>query len=171
MSEDAAPGSLGWFIDTVLLDQMQEMIVQKGFHYLGFGIVANGIEFLGACLDRYPFDEKGKSERRFKSAVTKLFDERYRPFVECTGNHNLYANLRCGMLHIMRPQGDVVFTHLQESKVEGTKHLEFAPGTTKLVLVSEVLYTDFAAAATTLKSQMEAGQYTKKASDIYLAVE
>lgn len=157
MNSDTQPdqGTLGWFIDAVLLGEMRRMILDCHLYYLGFGSVASGIEFLGACMDTSPINEEGHSRVRFEAAVSGLFAEDYKPYVGRASNHDLYKNLRCGMTHIIRPQGDVAFTCRAESQAEGTPHLQVAAGTNKLVLVSEDFYEDFVAATDKLISNWE----------------
>ncbi len=53
--------SLTHFIQTVLLGDLRRMVYDAKLHYLAFGTIAVGIEFLGACEDAYPFNESGHS--------------------------------------------------------------------------------------------------------------
>ncbi len=165
------PHNLEWFIDTVLLGNIVKMIETDGQHYLGFGTLGCAIEFIGACMDSDPFDKKELSRRRFESAIKTLFPAGYHPHAtESKGGYDLFVQLRCGMAHIMRPQGKVGFTTLAESKQDGTSHLQVESNTGKLVLVSESLLSDFKDAVTALKTHMTAGAYMKKLSDDYLTV-
>jgi hypothetical protein len=167
---EIAVGTFGWFIDKVLLGDLKRMIVDCQLHYLGFGNVASGIEFLGACIDNYPMGKKNVSQKRFNNAVRILFDARYALYVDAAPDYDLYTNLRCGMAHIIRPQGNLVFTTRTESEKDHTTHLEMIPGTNKLVLISEDLYADFTEAALRLRVQMANGEHPKHASDLYLAI-
>ena len=36
--EDATVGTIGWFIDTVLLRDLRRMVLDCNLHYLGFGV-------------------------------------------------------------------------------------------------------------------------------------
>lgn len=146
------------------------MIETNEQHYLGFGTLGCAIEFLGACIDSDPFREERVSRRRFESAIKTLFPAGYHPYATKGSAYDLYSQLRCGMAHIMRPQGKVGFTTLAESKKDSTSHLQVDSKTGKLVLVSESLLSDFKAAATALKTHMKAGAYLKKLSDDYLTV-
>lgn len=159
-----------WFINTVLLGDIKTMICTQNIHYLGFGVVACGIEFLGACMDANHFNQKGLSRRRFEEAITTLFDCGYHQYASQNSKYDLYKHLRCGMAHIMRPQGRVAFTHHQESIQEGTRHLQIQPEIDKLVLISENFYCDFADACRKLKQEMRDGKFTKKLTDIYLPI-
>lgn len=161
---------IGQFIDTVMMGDLKKMICKHGLHYLGFGIVGCGIEFLGACIDAHPFDKEQVSRDRFESAVKALFDPMYHPYADKTSVHDLYKYLRCGMAHIMRPQGRIAFTTQAESITDGTQHLQVFTGTGKLVLVSEIFYADFAEACKKMKHRMLAGKYSKKLTDQYLTI-
>ncbi len=165
MPTKVANQDVRWFIDTVLLGDLQKMICTDGHHYLGFGVVACGIEFLGACIDKHQWDKPGLSQKRFESAVNELFDAKYHPYV-----HVLFEHLRCGMAHIMRPQGSVAFTTQAESVTDGTHHLKVFAGTGKLVLVSETFYADFAEACKEVKQRMVAGKYSKTITDQHMTI-
>jgi hypothetical protein len=169
-SAATTPHDVEWFIDTVLLGNIVKMIETDGQHYLGFGTIGCAIEFIGACIDSDPFDEERVSRRRFESAIKTLFPTAYHPYASKGSAYDLYSQLRCGMAHIMRPQGKVGFTTEAESKQDGTSHLQVDASTKKLVLVSENLLSDFKSAVTTLKTHMAAGAYLKKLSDDYLTI-
>jgi hypothetical protein len=171
MSEQEAEGTIGWFIDTVLLGDLRRMILDCQLHYLGFGVMASGIEFLGACMDAHPINEDGHSKARFNAAIRGLFDSRYVAYIDNRDpRHDLYTNLRCGMAHVIRPQADIAFTHRRESQEEKTSHLQIVAGTGKLVLVSEDLYEDFATAAGHLRDRMGRREFAKKPTDLYVSV-
>lgn len=170
MTKSTSNQDLGWFIDTVLLTNIKDLICTNGQHYLGFGVVACGIEFLGACIDALPFDAEKVSRQRFEAGIKTLFDAKYNPFADKSTKYDLYKHLRCGMAHIMRPQGRVGFTTQAESVTDGTTHLQILTPDDKLVLVSETFYADFADATKKMKHHMNAGAYTKKLSDHYLPI-
>jgi hypothetical protein len=154
MSEQEAEGTIGWFIDTVLLGDLRRMILDCQLHYLGFGI-----------------NEDGHSKARFNAAIRGLFDSRYVAYIDNRDpRHDLYTNLRCGMAHVIRPQADIAFTHRRESQEEKTSHLQIVAGTGKLVLVSEDLYEDFATAAGHLRDRMGRRELAKKPTDLYVSV-
>lgn len=161
---------IGWFIDAVMLGSINDMICKHGQHYLGFGTVAGAIEFIGACMDAQSFDQQGISRQRFESAIKTHFDAKYHPYADKGSKYDLYKHLRCGMAHIMRPQGKVAFTTQSESIVDGTQHLQVVAAIDKLVLVSETFHTDFAEACKRMKQHMAAGAYTKKLTDQYLPI-
>lgn len=170
MTIDITKHDIEWFINTVLLGDIKSMICDHSFHYLGFGTVACGIEFLGACMDDKPFGKQGLSRKRFEDAITLLFDCRYHQYASAKSKYDLYKHLRCGMAHIMRPQGKVAFTTHIESIQDGTQHLEVQTDMDQLILISETFYHDFANACRKLKQEMRAGDYHKKLTDEYLSI-
>lgn len=61
--------NLDSFIRTVFLGDLRRMVYDHGLHYLSFGTVAVGIEFLGACTDSDPWDIQHKSKARFAAGI------------------------------------------------------------------------------------------------------
>jgi hypothetical protein len=47
------------FIQEVLMDPFREIQQNEENHYISFGLICQGIEFLGACLDSEPFSAMG----------------------------------------------------------------------------------------------------------------
>ena len=80
------------FINQVFLNEYKR-IIDQGFYYISFALIALGIEYLGACLDSHDFDEEGLSKARFTSAINELFPQRYHEHAEA-----LYKDVRCGLL-------------------------------------------------------------------------
>ena len=79
------------------------MIDDRHLHYLSFGVVAVGIEFLGACQDPNDFSKPGLSSRRFERGITDFMqqvDARYVAYNQKTSPFNLYKHLRCGMAQL-----------------------------------------------------------------------
>jgi hypothetical protein len=70
-------------------------------------------------------------------------DARYAKYIGKKTSYDLYHHLRCGMTHLLRPQGKVGFTCRGDAAKDGTTHLEvFAPHDL-LVLVIEDFYDHF----------------------------
>lgn len=170
MTTQMTSQNIGWFIDTVLLENIRDMICTQNQHYLGFGVVACAVEFLGACMDGFPFEQQGVSRQRFESAIKTNFDKKYHPYADKNSKYDLYNHLRCGMAHVMRPQGKIAFTTHSESITDNTQHLHVLASLDKLVLISEPFYADFAEASKKMKQHMAAGAYTKKLTDCYLPI-
>lgn len=137
--------SLENFIRTVFLNDLRKMIYKANLHYLGFSNIAIGIEFLGACSDDHPFNESGHSKERFKVGIEDYLgqiDPAYSTYNQKSSPFYLYRNLRCGMAHLVRPQGKVYFTSRQESIKDRTKYLSVDEG--RLILICEDFYDHFA---------------------------
>lgn len=121
-------------------------------------------------MDGLPFDLQGHSRQRFESAIKTLFDPKYYPYADKGSQYDLYKHLRCGMAHIMRPQGKIVFADAERG-ADRSAHLQVLTAMdNNLALVSEVFYTDFAEACKKMKQQMAAGAYPRKLTDRYLSI-
>ena len=144
--------------------------------FLSFGILGISIEVLGSFFDERPLDEQGFSKQRFKRAVDRLLrpqNPTYANTCLCKKNeHNdycLYRGLRCGMAHIGRPQGKIVFTTRDEARSDQNTHLS-RDCRGMLVLVAEDLADDFIAGWRVLKTLSENCETKKKVTDPYLTV-
>ncbi len=130
-------------IRTIFVQEMKSVIYDhKGSAYIKFINIAIGIEYLGAFLDNHDFTKERESQKRFDNALRKLFPKKYLKFSKSDNEFYLYENFRCPFVHQLRPGKKVVVTHRDESKREGTTHLE----PTKrglLVLVLEDFFDDF----------------------------
>lgn len=151
------------FIRQLFLNEMEKIVYTHRHHYLSFGLVSQGIEFLGACLDdKHEFIYDGKDTReyagkRFRNAIEILFPKNYRPYAIKGKEHDLYDNLRNGMTHMVTPKPYVGLTHRQEAKHFGTEHLKLydtvdGNGKTykQLILIAEDYYNDFETACFTI---------------------
>lgn len=137
-------------------------------HYLAFGAIGTGIEFLGACLDEKGFhDRNAESRVRFESAMKK-FDPKYHDYASLENDFDLYKNLRCGMSHVVRPQGKIDFVSLDEANSKGFTHLQEA-SSGLLILVIEQFYLDFADASKVVRAELKSGNLEKSATDSFLA--
>lgn len=130
------------FIKQVFLIQLTEMTLDKksraSHPYIGFLLVCQAIEVLGACFDDYDWEESRLSELRFRLAVKKLFSHKYQEFNHKRSKHDLYKGLRCPMVHQMRPGINIL---LSERKNNRGNHLKKIDG--KLLLVYEDFFGDF----------------------------
>ena len=160
------------FIQRVLIRDIGKMICDCKLHYLSFAVMAQAIEFLGACLDEEAWDKPNQSEKRFNSAVKKLFkasSKEYTKYTSSSSDHYLYEGLRCGLIHMMRPRRKVFLTHRAESKRENTSHLGKTDG--KLILVAEDLYDDVKRACEKVIQRIDQNKITnKKVNDSYLRI-
>lgn len=139
------PVALVEFIETVLIQDLEKMVYSCKLHYLSFGLIGQGIEFLGACLDEVPFDKKNESQKRFKKAVQRLLTRANNAYAKNKpprSAHFLYDGLRSGLTHTLRPKCGICLTSREEARADGTRHLVEDPDG-KLILVVEDLYDDF----------------------------
>jgi hypothetical protein len=136
--------SLAEFIRAVFLHDMRRMIYDANLHYLGFGVIASGIEFVGACFDEYPFHQERKSRPRFAQGMQWLsrIDPRYQQYNQPSSPYFLYKFLRCGMAHVMRPHGRVLFSSRVHWPESPNAHLSEVNNS--LLLICEDFYDHFA---------------------------
>ena len=151
LTESKTSLSIQEFVERVLLRDLRRMIYEAKLHYLGFGSIAVGIEFLGACVDDHPFGASRHSAARFERGITDFMtkaDSRYEKH-----HHRLYNYLRCGIAHVMRPTGKVLFTSREESVHDQTHHFQII-NDDQLLLVCEDFYDDFATSCQALIAQL-----------------
>lgn len=146
------------FINRTLIQEIAE-IQDSGHHYLSFGLIAQGIEFLGACIDtNSDFFATDRSKIRFKKAISDLFPAAYDPYNVQGQPHYLYVDLRCGLLHVALPKPAIELIQEAEIPVFGD-HLQIKPirGTDSLILVSQRLYDDFKNACEDVIKRIDGG--------------
>ena len=157
--------NLSRFIDEILIHQLDAMI-RCGAGYLAFGQISIGIEFLGACHDSFDFEEPYKSRERFKLGITEYMakiDPRYATYNDAQSPYYLYKHLRCGMAHLVRPQGKVGLTGGDNF----TLHLREIKNPDAIILVLNPFFEDFKKACAILKSEIPNLSHPK-ISQIYL---
>jgi hypothetical protein len=163
------------YVDDTLIPGIRKMQSER-LEFLSFGVIGVSIEALGSFFDTDPFEEDGHSSRRFKKAIDELFKPLGRGYENSCSCKNkmhddycLFRGLRCGMAHIGRPQGKIVFTTRAEAQSDNNTHLvRDLQG--MLVLVAQDLADDFEAGWRTLKTQSADGKTKKKVTDPYLKV-
>lgn len=135
------------FINHTLINEIKS-IQDNDHHYLSFGLIAQGIEFLGACIDSHDLRISGKSKERFKLAINELFPQTYQVYNNDSSVFNLYKNLRCGLLHVLLPYSCLELIKKEEIPKYGN-HLEIRNirNIDRLILVSQCLFEDFKNAA------------------------
>lgn len=133
-------------VENVILRELKTIIYSaetSSAPYIKFILIANAIEFLGACADKHPFEETGHSEQRFKDALTKFFPDIYKQFAKAASSFYLYANFRCPMVHAFRPSIKIDLTE----RNKGFRHLAVDQEQQKVYLVLEDFYDDLEKAA------------------------
>jgi hypothetical protein len=111
-----------------------------------FILIAVGIEFLGACMDRQHIKATARSEKRFNSAIIKLFPKKYHHFIKKESVPNLYYDFRCPVIHRFMPGNSILLCSEQDSTADLKQHLSYNPEGF-LILVAEHFYKDLAGAA------------------------
>lgn len=151
--------TLKQFIDKVLIKEIKSIQQTHGHHYLSFGLIAQGIELLGACLDNKKIHKKGASGDRFRKAIDELFPASYKPYNDKTSNYDLYTNLRCGLLHVVIPGSFIELLQEAEKPAYDAEHLEIKniKGKNRLILVSQELYQDFERACNEIIKRIDSG--------------
>ena len=147
-------------------------MAKNGAGYLAFGQIAVGIEFLGACRDSKDFATAGESKSRFNKGISHYMakvDARYATYNTKKSPYNLYRHLRCGMAHLIRPQGKIGLIGKGNADAAGLQHLEKHPEHDGIILVLEPFLADFVSACTLLKSDLPSFTH-KKIGQVYLPV-
>lgn len=127
--------------------------IQNKQYFVGFVLVALGIEYLGALLDDKEFFELGQSEKRFCKALKELFKN------EWYGKNSdfLFKEFRGALLHQYRPGKNVELTHGDISK-----HLTKKEEVVSFVI--EQFFADFKLAKNVYLKKKDTGQANKKKS-------
>jgi len=118
-----------------------------------FILIAVGIEFLGACLDKQHMNATARSEIRFNSAILKLFPAKYHHFVKKGSEPNFYLDFRCPVIHQFKPGKSIFLCSRGDGSDEGIKHLTYNSAGT-LTLIAEDLYDDLANAGQKMINQL-----------------
>ncbi len=143
------------FIGSAFLIEIREMTIQadRSYAYLGFGLISQSIEFLGACLDPYAWDQKGISADRFKLAIKELFPDKYKEHTK--GKFDLYSNLRCSLVHSSRPGNPISLSERKHEINANLKDMHLKIQSDKLLLIYEDFLQDFEMACTNLLFMIE----------------
>lgn len=149
------------FLASIVKKDLPDLAMKNA--YFGAGIIAGGIEFLGNCIDADPIDAEGKSSSRFCHALNELFPNEYHqfsrpaPYTRAVAPvHDLYSCLRCGMAHVMKPQGVLLTGSIEEAAGDGNRHLQILTrsGRDYPLIVVEQFVADFVKAVESLESRL-----------------
>tara|TARA_B100001057_G_C22669479_1_gene879265 strand:- start:343 stop:816 length:474 start_codon:yes stop_codon:yes gene_type:complete len=122
------------FIKQRLLNECQGLLDVQ-FYFPVFFLISQGIETLGAFLDKKPLAAKAQSKKRFHLAIYQLFDHQYQ---ELSHNDWLYKQLRCHTSHLTTPGA---YISLASQKENRGYHLQLLNG--KRLFIIEDLASDF----------------------------
>lgn len=89
------------FINKVLIEEIGDIV--KCHPYLAALLIGCGIEFLGKCLDDSQESFDYKDEKACKALFEKAMTEA--PTLQKYSWKDMYYQIRCGMVHEMRPEG------------------------------------------------------------------
>ena len=128
-------GQIGW-IREVMIGRARRL-AECGLTDITFMVIGQGIETMGAFLDKKPFRAKGQAASRFSVALDELFPPRYSAL---NGRGFLFANLRPSLTHLSVGSPHLVLAHTCDKAV----HLSVKDKKTTLVL--ENLMDDYVAA-------------------------
>ena len=148
-------------VQEVILREIKTIIYSEqtaSAPYVKFILIANAIEFLGACGDKFPFIEGGHSEDRFNVALKNYFNGKYHKYAKAGSIIYMYEDFRCAMIHQLRPSDKVNLT--QRSGTH--KHLDEEKGFAMLHLVLEDFYDDLEKAAKTFLKMVADGKIPDK---------
>lgn len=132
---NTAEGQAVW-IREVMIGRVRRL-AECGFTDIAFMVIGQGIETMGAFLDKKPFRAKGQAASRFSAALDELFPPRYSAL---NGRGFLFANLRSSLTHLSVGSPHLVLVHTCDKAV----HLSVKDKKTTLVL--ENLLDDYAGA-------------------------
>lgn len=152
-------------IEAVVIKEFKYLVYQDGAPYIKFLLFATVLEFLGACLDIFPFNEEKRSEERFNNALKKLLPNKYKTLANAGSGHYLYTGFRCEMVHRLKPNG-FAFTTRKDALKENNEHLKMDSAESKvMILVLEDFYDDIEKAAKKLIKMYENGKAPKHKGD------
>ncbi|NCU42484.1 MAG: hypothetical protein EOM19_07270 [Candidatus Moranbacteria bacterium] len=150
------------FIETVFIAEIKQMTIGsdgKARHpYIGFSLICQSIEVLGACFDEYNWEDRSLSELRFRLAINKLFLEKYK---ECNGKNkkiDLYKHLRCPMIHQMRPGRYIGLSERKHEETAKASNLHLTKQGEQLLLIYEDFLNDFILASKKLFDMIDSGE-------------
>ena len=139
-------GQTGW-IREVMIGRARRL-AECGLTDITFMVIGQGIETMGAFLDKKPFRAKGQAASRFSVALDELFPPRYSAL---NGRGFLFANLRSSLTHLSVGSPHLVLAHTCDKAV----HLSVKNKKTTLVL--ENLMDDYVAAWEKIIDRLAAG--------------
>ena len=140
-------------IREVILKDFAQLMDARESVYGKFILIAVGIEFLGACMDKQHLNATARSEIRFNSAITKLFPKPYHHFVKKESVPNFYLDFRCPIIHQFRCAPSIALYTNTQADFSGQKHLSYNSAGA-LILVAEDFYRDMASAGNKLISSL-----------------
>lgn len=147
------------FIKGTLIDTIESMTMKEDgyakYPYVGFSLVCQSIEIIGGCFDEYDWEDRNLSELRFRLAIKKFFPDKYQKYINKNNKIDLYQNLRCPMVHQMRPGKFIGLSERVHESKFGQKNLHLTIQDKKLILIYEDFFRDFKNACEKLLEMIE----------------
>lgn len=147
------------FIEVVLFTEIEKMTLKLDGYashaYVGFSLVASSIEVLGACLDDNDWSKAGLSEARFRLAIKELFPVNYNNFNDNNNVHDLYAGLRCSLVHSLRPGILISLSERKHEDAAGIIEAHLTIQDERLLLIYEDFLLDFKKACECVMSMID----------------
>lgn len=159
------------FIETVYMKEMDDLVCFPVAGYSKFLILIQGIEFLGACQDKKPFEseERGLSKKRFRKGMI-LLGAKYSGFLDDNNEISFYRDFRCPMIHQFKHNQSKITLATSEGVNHDEVHLKKSEKG-QLYIVLEDFYKDIKQAAETLIGQIKQGKFSvEKLSEPYLTI-
>jgi hypothetical protein len=149
-------------IEALILNDLKQIVYTTGAPYIKFLFFPIVIEYLGACLDYYAFNENGHSEERFNKSLNKLFPNKYKEFTKSDSKFYMYEGFRCNMIHRLKPENYVLTTR-EEAKNDHNQHLVIDTiRQEKICLILEDFYDDIVKAVNKLTKMFKNGKAPKQ---------
>lgn len=154
------------FINTVFVNEIEKMTVDASGNathpYVGFSLICQSIEVLGACFDEYDWEDRDLSGLRFRLAISKLFPKNYQLFNTKKGKIDLYKNLRCPMVHQMRPGKYIKLSERKHELSASVSNRHLTMQGDQLILIYEDFLSDFKEAGIKIIGMIENGGIKSK---------
>jgi len=142
------------FIRLRLIEESEKLLEAK-FYFPAFFLVSQGIETLGAFMDKKPLAAKAQSKKRFNLAIQQLFNTGYK---QLSDDNWLYKQLRCNISHMCSTGG---FITLCSRKENIGQHLNLING--QRLFIIEDLVEDFHKACFKVMDLLEKEELKQKA--------
>jgi hypothetical protein len=170
MSEERTEITAPEFLEHHLIPGIKKMI-EQGFDYLAFPLIAQTVELIGSFFDTNPLDQSGieatKRVDRFKNGIKHLFsDSAYK-----NNQGKFYENLRCFFAHQMRPGGGFLLTS-EKNGFTRSQHLKNSDSGDRILII-ECFFSDLEKATKKLLNEIkkDQGKIDKnKVSQVFLVV-
>ncbi len=132
-------------VDIIVAD-IQDHIDKKS-DFVGFILIAIGIEYLGSFLDEKPFTDFGQSASRFKNGLRFFKNNWYK-----NNSDFLFQSFRGPLVHQYRIGAGLLITSFCKNKAPLDRHLAEYEGSRILVL--EQLFEDYKQAVKKFKNEV-----------------